>query len=331
MGEDHPTGYRHPDYAASLAEFGAAHTLPRSRGHILCRTIAGGSDRDAMGCYPLLACGDWSRLGEDLEELAAATDENDGVPSLVSLTAVTDPLAPCDRELLVRCFPDLCVPFKRHFVIDTSEPMKHAVSAHHRRMARRALRRVRVQQCTTPVEFLDDWMALHAHLSERHDMAGIRAFSRQSFARQLALPGMTVLQALSDERTIGAQLWLEHDGVAYGHVMALGEDGYRLGAGYALYWSAIEHFRGRVQWCDIGAAPGGLSNAQNGRNSGLSEFKSGWATDTRTAYLCGRVLDRARFDTLVERSGARNVDYFPPYRAGEFVEQAAAAEKSSAT
>ncbi len=76
------TGYRHPLYAASLAEHGTPRRLPASDGWILERDIPGFTGRDAMGCYPLFCCGRWDRLADDLRELG------DG---LVSLTLVTDP------------------------------------------------------------------------------------------------------------------------------------------------------------------------------------------------------------------------------------------------
>ena len=60
------TGYRHPLYAASLAEFGEPRELPSSGGWLLERTVPQFPDRDAMGCYPIFAASDWSGLSKDL-------------------------------------------------------------------------------------------------------------------------------------------------------------------------------------------------------------------------------------------------------------------------
>src|SRR3990172_4731763 len=79
--ENAVTGYLHPGHAASLAEFGTPRPLPHSGGWLLERTIPGSESRDAMGCYPLFACRDWSRLPMDLEDLAR---------DLVSVSLVTD-------------------------------------------------------------------------------------------------------------------------------------------------------------------------------------------------------------------------------------------------
>ena len=75
-------GYLSPQYAESLREFGLPRLLPRSGGWILQRSIPGFAECDAMGCYPLSSCCDWSHLPEDLAEL-----ENE----VVCLGVVPDP------------------------------------------------------------------------------------------------------------------------------------------------------------------------------------------------------------------------------------------------
>jgi hypothetical protein len=56
------SGYLHPDYTLSLAEFGSPQELSQSKGWILRRQITGFPYQDAMGCYPLFTCENWSRL-----------------------------------------------------------------------------------------------------------------------------------------------------------------------------------------------------------------------------------------------------------------------------
>src|SRR5690349_8434686 len=65
------TGYLHPAYAESLSEFGRPRLLPRSRGWILERPIPACPYFDAMGCYPLFTCHDWSELPGDLVDLGS--------------------------------------------------------------------------------------------------------------------------------------------------------------------------------------------------------------------------------------------------------------------
>ncbi|HEX4779105.1 MAG TPA: hypothetical protein VH301_00025, partial [Usitatibacter sp.] len=80
--ETSPTGYAHPGYARSLAEFGSPLELAASGGWMLQREIPDGDSRDAMGCYPLLFCRDWGALRADLDALEGR---------LVSVSAVPDP------------------------------------------------------------------------------------------------------------------------------------------------------------------------------------------------------------------------------------------------
>ncbi len=75
---------------------------------------------------------------------------------------------------------------------------------------------------------------------------------------------------------------------------------------------ALEQFAADgLQWAALGAG------AAAGGGDGLTRFKSGWATGTRSAYLCGRVLDRERYARLAA-SAQPGEPWFPAYRAGEF-------------
>ena len=291
-------GYAHPGYVASLSGFGKPRLLPRSNGWILERIIPGTKYRDAMGPYPLFACRDWLRLREDLDE----------IEDLVSLTVVTDPFGDYDEHLLQQCFDTVRL-FKEHFISDLNLPAETIVSKHHRYYARQALEKVRVEECEPPARFLEEWTALYASLVERHGLTGIKAFSRDTFARQLEVPGIVALRATHGSRTVGMHLWYVSDGVAYSHLAASSERGYELMASYALYRFAVERFAGRVRWLDLGASAG--AGEESG---GLGRFKKGWSTGTRTAYLCGRVFDREAYEAL---SPGGDTGYFPAYRAGE--------------
>jgi len=95
-------GYAHPLYAQSLREFGTPRELQHCGGWVLKRAVPGGSAHDAMGCYPLFACRDWSQLHVDLEQLE---------PDIVALSLVTDPFGAYQLGDLQRCF-DRVIPFK---------------------------------------------------------------------------------------------------------------------------------------------------------------------------------------------------------------------------
>lgn len=297
-------GYANPAYAKSVAEFGAPRLLPRSRGWVLERAIPGYSDRDAMGCYPLFSCVDWSGLKADLDELA---------DDLVAVSLVADPFGEYTYEVLRDCFGDGARPFKEHFVADLSRPIEDIVSKHHRYYSRRALGSVAIERCAVPAKFLDDWSDLYANVVERYQLRGIKAFSRRAFAMQLQIPGMVMLRATIDGETVGAHLWFAEGDVVHSHLAASSPRGYEANAAYALHWFALETFSGEARWLNFGGAAGLDAKAADG----LRRFKRGWSTGTRTAYFCARIFNERKYADLVAERGMRKSSYFPAYRQGE--------------
>ncbi len=299
-------GYAHPAYAESLAEFGLPRRLPESGGSVLERAVDGFDGRDAMGCYPLFACADWSKLQVDLEPL-----ERD----LICLSIVSDPFGEYTPEYLRQCFPDVTIPFKDHFIVDLRESPEKFVDSHHRRYARRALRNLEVTRIDNPSDCLDEWLSLYQELIARHHITGISAFSRTSLGMQLKVPGMVAMRARSDAETVGMLLWYAQDGRAYYHLGAYSNRGYDLRASFALFRYSLDYFAQQgFSWLNLGGGAGSASDAE----SGLTRFKRGWSTGTRTAYFCGRIFDRARYEQIAKAKGNNATDYFPAYRKGEF-------------
>lgn len=295
-------GYRHPGYAASLQEFGEPRFLPACRGWILERPIPATPWRDAMGCYPIFTCQDWTRLHEDVAALR--TD-------LVALSLVTDPFGNFSPADLQRAF-ERVTPYKEHFVLDLQQNPHDAVSAHHRRNARRAQQRVDVQLVSQPINLLDEWTALYDVLINRHNITGITAFSRRAFAQQLQVPGTVLLSAQADGETVGITWWYKSDYVAYYHLGAYSPSGYALMASFALFWAAIDYFKDHMRWLSLGAGAGATA-----AESGLTRFKRGWASDTRPVYFCSQILAPAQYQQLVDTNGVTRTDYFPAYRGKE--------------
>jgi hypothetical protein len=292
------SGYADRGYAESLGEWGTPRHLPCCDGSILVRSIPESALVDGMGPYPLFACRDWDALGADVAEL-------DG--ELVSLTLVTDPFGAAAPAQLAEWFPDRCVAFKEHHVVDLSHPPLETASRHHRRDAARALRGAEVELVGEPPAFLDEWTALYEGLVRRHGVQGVARFSRRSFARQLELRDLVAFRARSGDTLLGGSLWIASERAAYYHLAATTDEGNRLGVSYALVAVALEHFaQGGWAWASLGAGAG-LSDSEDG----LTRFKRGWASGTRTAYLCGRVLDREAYAAL----GGGAEAYFPAYRA----------------
>jgi hypothetical protein len=293
-------GYGDPRYAASLAEFGVPLALPACGGRLLERPIPGTARRDAIGPYPLFACPSWDALPEDLEALEGR---------LVTVGLVPDPLTAPPRRALEAAFPDRVAPYKDHLVRDLDAP--HQLPAHHRRRVRRAVRSVSVEIVADARRYVREWSELYGGLVARHGLTGIRAFSAHAFREQLALPGLAAVRAERDGATVAMTLWMVDPPYAYYHLGASSAAGYAVAASYAAFASAFEELRSRdVRWVDLGGAAG-----LGGGQDGLLRFKAGWANERRTAYFCGRILDRRAYAALVSRTGTTGSGWFPAYRA----------------
>ncbi len=298
------SGYASAEYARAFAEFGSPRRLEACGGWVLERPIPGSELVDAMGLYPLFTCTDWDALADDVESLRQTA---------VSLTLVTEPFAPVGEDSLAGVF-DRVQEFKHHFVTDASVPPADVVKASHMANVRKALRKVDVRVCTDPLELLDEWLGLWGELCRRHSITGMKAFSRESFAAQFAAPGIVGFEARSGDELVGLDLWYVDGDVAHGHLVAFSPEGYRLRASYATKWRMLEHFHGKVAWIGLGAGAGLTSDA----NDGLSAFKRGWSTGTRSTYLCASVLQPEAYAGLTGGRGAGDPGYFPAYREGEF-------------
>jgi hypothetical protein len=130
-------------------------------------------------------------------------------------------------------------------------------------------------------------------------------------------PSYEVFAARQDGRIVAMAIWFAHDGVAVYHLGASDEAGYAVGASYALFDAAFEHFDFAERF-DLGGAAG----LDPGPGDGLARFKQGFANTTATAYVCGAVLDPAAYERL--SAGQRAGGFFPAYRPPTVRERAAA-------
>lgn len=294
-------GFHDPLYAAGFAEFGTLCELPNAEGWLLKRMIRDTGLIDAVGLYPLFSCGNWQALENDLEAVGAG---------LVSVTAVCDPFGDYDDSLLERCF-DFAKPYKDHFVADLDLPLEQLVSRSYRSSARWSLRRIQTEMCERPIDYLDEWVDLYDLAIKRHDIRGMRAFSRAAFEMQLQAPGLVMCRASREGRTVGLSVALISGEVAHGHLVSVNEEGYAMRASSAIMWTLMEHLKGRIRWLNLGGVP----DAEQDKTNGLEKFKLGWSSERRCSYLCGRIFDHTAYEQLSE-SQNRSA-FFPIYRAGE--------------
>lgn len=297
-------GYLHPLYAQSFSEIGEPVFLPQAKGWLIKRHIPGSEYFDAMGPYPLFACENWDYLTEDLNNLR---DE------LVSVSLVIGSFSDYSKEQYAKYF-DIFYPYKDHYYLDTSVPFDQSISKWSRRDARRALKDVSVDLVTSPDIDLDQWVGLYDNLIKRHNIKGIRAFSRDSFAKQLSVPNTYFFRAWHNQDLVGGNLYYLQGDVAYGHLLALTDEGYRLGASHAIKWIAIQHLSKVVRYINFGGSTGN----KQGEISGLDRFKLGWTNASAKSYYCGKILDKQKYDQLVKQNSPGDGGWFPEYRFGDF-------------
>jgi hypothetical protein len=300
------SGYDGPLYPAALSHMGQPAPLPWSGGWCLQRTVVGSELPEILGPYPWFTCSRWDRLANDVEDLAGKA---------LSIVLVTDPFAATSEDRLVASFSDVCRRYKEHYVVDLQPSGSPEPSSHHRRQLARARRDTEIEIGLTGAAWEDDWVRLYELLVRRHSITGPAAFSRDSFTRQLRIPGMLAIRALHGGETVGMQLWaLAGDGLtAHYHLGACSPAGYEVRAAYALMGGMLDWLaRAGVRQAGLGAGAGTDTSS-----SGLDRFKRGWATRTRPVYLCGRVLDRAAYRAAcrqVSESGSGS-GFFPAYRS----------------
>ncbi|MGZ6293096.1 MAG: hypothetical protein ACXWMK_13000 [Syntrophales bacterium] len=298
------TGYLHRLYAESLAEYGVPRELTNAGGWILERHTPISGLQDAMGCYPLFCCLDWQRLEDDLNQLR---------DTVVSVSLVTDPFGNYTPDFLKSLFA-VVLPYKQHFVADLSLPLEQFISPSHLKYGHRAVEKISVEICSNPAAHLNEWVMLYNHLIERRQINGMRRFSRECFARQLAAPGLVMFRASLEDEPLSLDLWYIQGEVAQGHLVCTSPRGYELHASYGLKLYILQYFTGKVRWVNLGALPG----LKEDTNSGLASFKRGWSSETRTAFFCGKILNPRAYQELVRATRSEDTDYFPAYRRGEF-------------
>jgi hypothetical protein len=285
--------YARLDYASAFG-FEAVDIEAWGTGALL-RPIPGGGLKDVLGCYPLAAIAGDAELEDGLEALRAT--------GAVAVTLVPDPVGGPAPEVLARAF-EICRPFKTHYLIDPGQPAR--LSASHRRWVRKAQGDCRIE-AQPLAQVLAPWTRLYAGLVRRHGIGGLQDFPPSYFAALAAAPEVTALVASHDGEPVAMSLWVEEPDVAYYHLGASSELGYRLHAAYGLMAAALEMFgAGRILHL------GGAAGLADDPGDGLAQFKRGFSNRRLTAYLCGARLDPARYAALA--GGRSDADYFPAYR-----------------
>jgi hypothetical protein len=299
----HP--YKTADYGKTFQSAFAIHRSHSAPVAWIKRPIAGVDAFDFAGPYPCVAVPDYRVLADDIAALRGT-----GGVSVVFVTNAFDEadVGPALRGLT------LCAPFKTHHLVRFDTPWRDHLSAHHLRGLRTAHQEnLATRICTATAAYASIFWPLYRALIARHGIGGIQALSREIVAAQCALPGMVVIEAIDGNEVIASSLWVYDDRDAHLHLHAQSEKAYALRAGFLIYEAALDHFSGRVEQVDLGGGSGLADNPEDG----LSRFKRGWSNATAHTYLCGEILDPARYRSLSEARGTVASSFFPQYRGLE--------------
>jgi len=297
-------GYLHPLYSKSFSDIGTPLYLPKSKGWLIKREIPGTEYYDAMGPYPLFICENWEYLIEDISSL-----END----LVAVSFVIGPLQLFSKNIFQEYF-EVLYEYRNHYILDTTLPFEKVISPGRRKTAQRALNKVEADYQIAPNICLDDWCHLYDNIISKYKVSGIRAFSKESFRKQIAIPKTHFFYVMYQSELVGGALFFLQNDTSYYHLSALTEKGYDLQAGYAVVWSAIKVLSNKIRWIEL---QGGI-NLNNGVIDGLSKFKMGWASFEKKSYFCGKVLDSHKYSNIMKIQNIPTTNWFPAYRIGEF-------------
>src|SRR5439155_2664483 len=186
------------------------------------------------------------------------------------------------------------LPFKTHYLADLDVNFEHYLRRNHRRKASRSLSLLTVEKPEDASAYAAEWAELYGHLIARHAITGIPAFSPKALGDQLAVPGCHYFRAMHENSAVAALVCYLDRGVAYYHLSSATPLGRQLMAQYALFWAAIEYFRGRARWFELGV----VAESPERLDNGLAYFESGWATATCQAFFCAKVLNWEAYDEL---------------------------------
>jgi hypothetical protein len=200
---------------------------------------------------------------------------------------------------------DVARPFKSHFLYDRSLGSL-ALGKHHRYELRRALARVEVSEIIL-ADHLGEWRSLYGQLAARHGFTGLHAFPTVHHEALARLPGVRAFGAFVAGRLVSAHLFVTHDGYAISHLAASAAEGYETGAAYAVNDFAVT----ALTDCDVINFGGGAGLGEDPMD-GLVRFKKGFSNRSAPSWLCGKVLDRAGYETLA--AGCGDNGFFPAYR-----------------
>lgn len=266
---------------------------------LLRRPIEGTSYYDAISLYPSCRLPHLASIEKGLECLRQQ--------KLVSLTLVTDPFQNPQFLLERASFKRF---FKTHYLVDLTRLHYMTFSRHHRY-------EIRKSPCRSALlsfpDYLEEWMGLYAHLSQRHDFSPEGTLPRSYFEALTHVPQVVAVGSFLEEKLVSMHLWV-HDGThVFSHLAASHPNGYAQGAAYGIYHTAIEFFGSHKEFPFKAMDLGGCAGPHDDPANGLVRFKKGFSNQEIPVYVCGYILDPEVYLHL-RGSNPGNDSFFPIYR-----------------
>lgn len=295
------SGYSSPAYGTSFASFGTPVTLPRSGIQMaLCPVTDGLSD--FHGVYPFVTARDWTAVKGDLKDWAGRA---------VAAVFVTNPFA--DQDVAssdLEPFLDVMRVFKTHYVVQLGGNWRETTRKTTRQYARRGLATHEMSIRPASARDMPEFWSHYSTLIDRHRLQGMQAMSPAMIEAQLAVPGAYIARALGTEGSVACMILYGEDGVLYPHLIGISREGYRAFASYAIIQFTLDWAEDNGFACvNLGGVAGATADAKDG----LATFKRGWANQSRSTYLCGKILDEGKYRALLS-DDTRGSCFFPAYR-----------------
>ena len=297
-----PRGLASAAFGESYRAFGEILHLPRTGLQLIKRPIREQA-YDLTGVYPYALCVDWSGLNQDIDELR---DRN-----AASVVFVADPFQADAVQKLTQNW-SLSRHFKTHYVVDLTQDWRQGRRKEVRRTTRRALELYETGIATDPISFAPTLWDFYQTTIRRKRVTGIQRLSLDTIEQQLAVPGAVLITAHDAVGLAGATLFFDHGATVTAHLMFLSERAVHNKATYALIFAGLEECEKRG-CCFVNL--GGATGTKDDLSDGVARFKKRWTENTRSAWICGSVLNATLYQQLERESRCQSASYFPSYRA----------------
>ena len=298
------SAYQHSDYASSFDDGADSLYLEHCDGWLLRRQIDGTNFTDLANPYPMFSCKNLTAIDADINDLDTT--------STISLVLRTDAFSEYDVSSKLPGF-DQIRRFKTHQIANLDQPWRSFARRTCRRNAASAQTIFEIRRVGQPVNYAQHLWDLNQVVLKRRSAVQIMPLTQATLTAQLSLPGVSLFVARNQQGIQAIACFMEVGDYAYAHLLGASDESRSQSVIYGLYGCALDYYQERVQAIDFGGNAGLTEDNQDG----VTRFKQGWCNQTRSSYLCCKILNRDLYQELCSRSGSEASSFFPAYRAAQ--------------